>query len=142
MQPEIHLEGKMKLLRKNVLMAVGVLSVSASLAGVANAASFSPRYAGMTASSVAGCPNIVWRIGRGADGSLNGIMWFDDMSGLSHATGSESGGAFNMTLTSVMGSGPVGTVTGHIGKGATLKGEGCANATFKPAVITHYSSVG
>lgn len=130
----------MKLTRKNVLMAVGGPSISASLAGVATAASYSPRYAGMVASSVAGCPNIVWRIGRGADGALNGIMWFDDMSGLSRATGSESGGAFNLTLKSVMGSGPVGTVTGHAGKGATLTGQGCANATFKPVVINSYGN--
>ena len=42
MQPEIQPEEKMKLLRKNVLMAVGALSISASLAGVATAARYSP----------------------------------------------------------------------------------------------------
>jgi len=131
----------MSLLKTKAVLAFGVLSISATLAGVAGAASYSPRFSGLTASSVAGCPNIAWRIGQGGDGSLNGIMWYDDMSGLSQVSGrSESGGAFQLTLKSVMGNGPVGTVTGHAGQGATLTGEGCANARFKPTVVNTYGN--
>lgn len=103
---------------------------------------YAPHFAGMTGSSVANCPNIAWRIGGDSAGALHGIMWYSDMSGLSEATGSINGKNVRLTLKSVMGNGPVGTVTGVVGQGATLTGTGCANASFNPTVINTYGMGG
>jgi hypothetical protein len=86
---------------------------------------------GFAPSSVAGCPNIVWRVARHADGKINGIFWFSDLSGASEAVGTEDAtGHFHLQLTSAIGKGPVGVVDGTRSSGkvvADLKGEGCAN---------------
>lgn len=132
----------MKSSTKVVLAAAGVLTITAGMAGSVAAASYTPHYAGSTGSSVANCPNIAWRIGQSPDGALHGMMWYTDMSGTSEVNGSESAGKFNLTLKSVMGNGPVGTVQGQMGHGATLTGDGCANATFKPMVVTQYGGGG
>jgi hypothetical protein len=87
---------------------------------------------GFAPSSVAGCPNINWRLARHADGKITGIFWYSDMSGTSEARGSEDAtGKFEIKITSAIGQGPVGTVTGTRSKEgkvvADLTGEGCAN---------------
>ncbi len=64
------------------------------------------------------------------------------MSGLSEVNGSMNGKDIKFTLKSIMGNGPVGTVTGVEEQGATLTGEGCANASFKPIVIDSYGGGG
>lgn len=89
-------------------------------------------YAGASSSSVAGCPAILWRLARHEDGSITGIVYYSDMSGVSTANGTvNSSGQFHIQLTSSMGNGPVGTVDGEKVKNkkgfATMKGEGCAN---------------
>lgn len=128
---------------KALLVAVCALpAVVVALTPPAAAQQYTPRYAGMTPSSVANCPSIVWRIGQGPTGSLHGMMWYYDMSGLSEVSGTENGGRFSLTLKPVMGNGPVGRVEGRVGQGATLTGQGCANATFKPEVLTVYGGTG
>jgi hypothetical protein len=134
----------MKSSTTTVLVAAGILTITAGMAGSVVAATYTPHFAGSVVSSVANCPSIAWRIGQSPDGSLHGMMWYTDMSGTSEVNGSEtgSGGQFTLTLKSVMGEGPVGTVQGQKGKGATLTGPGCANATFKPMVVTSYGGGG
>ena len=91
-----------------------------------------PGFVAMTKSSVAGCPNIGWRLARHSDGTISGIAYYADASGASTVTGRvDSAGKSTLTLTSMMGKGPVGTVTGQRSQNgaleADLKGEGCAN---------------
>jgi hypothetical protein len=69
-------------------------------------------YVGWTYSSVSGCPYIEWKLARHSDGSVTGIVYYSDMSGVSTANGTVGGGHFQLALTSSMGNGPVGTVTG------------------------------
>ena len=137
-----HLEDEMRLPKAAALIAAGAMAIAANYTAATAQMTYTPRYAGMTASGVAGCPEIAWRIGKSPTGTLHGIMWYNDLSGLSEATGSMNGTQFNLTLKSVMGKGPVGTVTGVEGQGATLKGEGCANASFKPEVLNSYGGTG
>jgi hypothetical protein len=99
-----------------------------------------PGFVGSSASSVAGCPRVMWRLARDGD-NVNGIAYYSDLSGLSHVTGTvDKAGAFTLTLTSAMGNGPVATVTGkraaknpaltEEAQGAleaTMTGAGCAN---------------
>jgi hypothetical protein len=88
-------------------------------------------YIGSAPSSVAGCPYIEWKLARHSNGEVTGIVYYSDMSGVSMANGTAQGGQFQITLTSSMGNGPVGTVTGSRSSNgaitATLKGQGCAN---------------
>jgi hypothetical protein len=134
----------MRLVKAAVFIAAGAIAAAVSYTPVTaqTQMTYSPRYAGAVGSSVANCPNIAWRIGRSPTGSLHGMMWYTDMSGMSEVNGTESGDHFNLTLKSVMGNGPVGTVQGVRGKGAKLTGEGCANATFKPVVLNTYGGTG
>jgi hypothetical protein len=137
------LEDEMRLAKATALIAAGVLASAASYTtATAQKMAYTPRYAGTTGSSVAGCPNIAWRIGQSPSGALHGMVWYTDMSGMSQADGSMVGKNFNMTLRSVMGNGPVGTVTGAQGQGARLTGTGCANATWKPLVVYMWGGTG
>jgi hypothetical protein len=94
-------------------------------------------FVGSAASSVPGCPNLLWRLARNGD-KVNGIAYYSDLSGTSQVTGTvDQAGKFTLTLTSVMGNGPVGTVTGqrkaagpNQSQGAMeadMVGQGCAN---------------
>jgi len=128
-----------------MFLGLGALALTLVLSQPAAAqAPATPGFAGTAPSSVAGCPNLVWRLARRGD-AVNGIAYYSDLSGLSHVTGTVGqAGRFTLTLTSVMGHGPVGTVTGqrrapgpNQAQGALvadLKGEGCANMhlTMKP----------
>jgi hypothetical protein len=127
----------MKPMLMTVSAAVGVLSIAAATARPAAAATPTPRYGGQTRSNVSGCPAIVWRLAKATDGSLHGIVWYADLTGFSEADGSMVGGHFNLTIKSVRGNGPVGSVTGVQGRDATLTGQGCANATvnLRPLII-------
>ena len=115
------------------LMAAGAVALSV---GSANAAPPAPvaGYAGQYPSAVAGCPMIVWRLAQQPDGKVSGMVWYGDMMGASSAAGTWGGGNFNITLTSVMGNGPVGTVTGTRAPDGKLQahlvGTGCANMNF------------
>lgn len=105
------------------------------IAGAGTPATAAPAVQGFTgsaASSVAGCPYISWRLARQANGTVNGIAFYSDLSGLSTVSGSvDPAGNFTLHLKSSMGNGPVGTVTGSKSANGVLRahmvGEGCAN---------------
>jgi len=117
------------------LALTSVLGLVAATTVVGMPATAAPPVAGFVGSansSVAGCPYIAWRLARHENGDVTGIAYYSDMSGVSSVTGTvNQAGQFHLTLTSSMGNGPVGTVTGsRSAKGvvtAKLTGEGCAN---------------
>lgn len=120
------------------LLAAGLLGLGVIAAGPVYAQS--PQgFVGNTASSVAGCPSIVWRLAN-TSGHIHGMAYYSDLSGLSQVDGTmQADGSFTLTLTKTsIGNGPVGTVTGNRSANgaitATLKGEGCANnmVTIQP----------
>jgi hypothetical protein len=115
----------------STLIAVGALSLAAAVAGPAGAQGAVVKYAGQAKSSVAGCPNIIWRLAQDPNGAVHGMVWYSDLSGMSQATGTAQGGVVRITLKSAMGNGPVGTAEGKKSTTgtsyATLTGEGCAN---------------
>lgn len=103
---------------------------------------------GVMHSSVAGCPDIAWRLARNGN-DVSGMAFYANMSGASQVKGTvDNSGQINLTLTSIMGNGPVGTVEGHRTKNgttATLKGEGCANGrvAMRPVTdINHWTNFG
>lgn len=132
----------MRLPKVSVLIVTGTMATLACYTAANAQRGYPPRFSGMTGSNVANCPNIAWRIGGDPSGALHGIMWYADMSGVSQVDGTMTGKSIKFTLKSVMGNGPVGTVTGVEQQGATLVGEGCANASFKPIVIDSYGGGG
>lgn len=117
------------------LMAVGALALGLTTAAPAQAQQPTPGFSGSTRSSVAGCPYIVWRLVRDANGGIHGIAYYSDLSGLSTVKGTrDADGNFQLDVTPTsMGAGPSGHVTGHRAADGTLdavmKGSGCANAT-------------
>jgi hypothetical protein len=110
------------------------LSAPAALIGGCSTPAAPPQagYIGQYASSVAGCPFLIWRLAKHDDGTITGIVYYSDLSGISMAHGHiDPSGQFHLELTSAMGDGPVGVADGRqpaTGKPtATLKGVGCAN---------------
>jgi hypothetical protein len=136
------MEDDMRLPKVTALIVTSTIATLACYTAASAQMGYAPRFSGMAGSSVANCPNIAWRIGGDPSGALHGIMWYADMSGLSQVDGTMSGKNIKFTLKSIMGKGPVGTVTGVEGQGATLVGEGCANGSFKPIVIDSYGGGG
>lgn len=117
---------------KIAMLAATGIAAAVCLGGTASAAPPVAGFVGSAPSSVAGCPYIAWRLARHPDGTVTGIAYYSDLSGVSQVTGNvNSAGVFELQLTSQMGQGPTGTVTGKRlknGEGdATLKGPGCAN---------------
>ena len=117
-----------------MLLSLGALALTPVLSRSAAAQVVSPQpgFVGMTKASAAGCPNIGWRLARHDDGTITGISYYADASGVSSVKGTYSqNGTFDLQVTSTMGNGPVGTVTGQRSQNgalvADLKGEGCAN---------------
>ena len=94
-----------------------------------------PGFVANIESSVPGCPGTHWRLSRNGN-DISGIAFFNDASGASEVKGTaDQSGAFNIQVTSTMGKGPSGTVTGardQITGGiiADFKGEGCSNGHF------------
>ena len=85
-----------------------------------------------------GCPSIHY-VFRGPVTARVGYVWFSDASGVSKATGAgdPQTGKFQLTLKSLDGNGPTGTVEGvrdpHTGiLTAELKGPGCSNLKLLP----------
>jgi hypothetical protein len=123
-------------MRNAIAILAAATLLSATVTGYRPAAAAAPQagYAGWTRSSVTGCPNIMWRLARHDDGTVTGIVYYADMSGVSNATGRAAGGTFEFTLAPSMGNGPAGSVSGtRTSAGrvrARLTGTGCANATF------------
>ncbi len=127
------------------LLAAGLLGLGVIAAGPAYAQA-PAGFVGNTASSVAGCPSIVWRLAN-TSGHIHGMAYYSDLSGLSQVDGTmQPDGSFTLTLTKTsIGNGPVGTVTGTKSAtgeiSATLKGEGCANNTVDIKPMMSLSSV-
>lgn len=126
------------------MLAIGFAGQSSTAAPPAVAG-----YNGSAHSSVAGCPDIVWRLARnGAD--VSGMAFYANMSGASNVKGTVNPqGQFELNLTSMMGNGPVGTVAGQRNRNgtttATLTGQGCANAhiVMHPVTdINHWTNFG
>jgi len=107
-------------------------------------------FSGHAESAVPGCPYLAWRLARAANGNITGITYYSDLSGVSMVHGQANpNGTFTMSLTSSMGKGPVGTVTGRRSANGTveadLKGQGCANMhlTMQPLTdINHWTNAG
>ena len=118
-----------------MVLSLGALALSPVLSRSAAAQVVTPQpgFVGMTKASVAGCPSIGWRLARhDNDHTISGIAYYADASGASSVKGTYSqNGTFDLQVTSTMGNGPVGTVTGQRSQNgalvADLKGEGCAN---------------
>jgi hypothetical protein len=123
------------------LLSLGALALAPVLTPSAMAQGpQKPGFVGSAASSVPGCPRLMWRLARDGD-NVNGIAYYSDLSGMSRVTGTvNQAGAFTLQLTSTMGNGPVGTVTGQRepknplrteeAQGALvaeMTGQGCAN---------------
>ena len=138
------------------LMSLGALTLAPVLSPVAMAQGASkPGYTGSAVSSVPGCPKLVWRLARDGN-NVNGIAYYSDLSGLSEVKGTvDQAGAFTLQLTSVMGNGPVATVTGHReaknplrteeaqgGLVAEMKGAGCANMHLTMRPVYNLNSYG
>lgn len=95
------------------------------------------------------CPTMEWSvvpIPRGVAGTVKGIIFYSDMSGVSQLSGSiAADGKIASTMKSIYGKGPEGQVTGMRGPEAThveLRGSGCANATFTLPRWGNVSAVG
>jgi hypothetical protein len=117
------------------MLAIGALALGVAASRPAVAKTPVAGIIGQTASSVAGCPNVMWRLARHDDGTITGIFFYSDLSGTSEAKGIEDAtGRFHIQLTSAMGNGPVGVVDGQRAKDgkvvADLVGQGCANDHF------------
>jgi hypothetical protein len=78
---------------------------------------------------------------------MHGYFYWTDGSGISKAVGKANpDGTFQLTLTSIDGNGPVGTVNGQRSANgalnATLKGQGCANMTVNTQRPEYHTSAG
>jgi hypothetical protein len=134
----------------HVLGLATLLGLTATSVGPAVAQGPAPNYQGRVASSVAGCPQIVWRLSRDPNGAVHGMVWYDDLSGASAATGTATAaggpGQFRITLTPRMGHGPSGQIYGTRSSdgriNARMTGAGCANATFQSAPVAFFGGTG
>jgi len=127
-------------------LAISALALGTGADRIARAAAPTAGIVGQIQSSVPDCPNLIWRLARHDDGRITGIFYYSDLSGTSEAVGAEDkDGRFRIQLTSAMGKGPVGIITGQRAPNgkvvADLKGDGCANnhymnSTFVPNVTS------
>jgi hypothetical protein len=121
--------------------ALSLLAAGASVGTVIAAAPPVAGYSGTARSSVQDCPNIAWRLAQRDNGNVTGVVYYADMSGVSTATGTiDQAGRFHLTLTSSIGQGPVGTVTGvkqiNGAVDATLIGEAVPTQSCTPTSST------
>lgn len=128
-------EARMTSTKIAILLSLGALALTPVLSrsAVAQVVTAQPGFVGVTKAAVAGCPNIGWRLARHDDGTVTGISYYADASGVSSVNGTYSkDGGFEFQVASTMGKGPNGTVVGQRGPDgglvADLKGEGCANS--------------
>jgi hypothetical protein len=85
------------------------------------------------------CPALTWQL-RGKPGAVGdrvGYFVYENGQGASKAVGTENAdGTFHLTLTSLAGSGPVGTVEGKRGKDGTIAAmvnvNGCPPIVIQP----------
>jgi hypothetical protein len=130
-----------------IVTALGLLAAGAVVGKPAAAAVPVAGYVGWDYSSVAGCPYLEWKLARHTDGTVTGIVYYSDMSGTSQANGTiDQAGHFQLTLTSAMGNGPVGTITGTKSADgavtATLTGQGRANMHMHSNAVADISEPG
>lgn len=83
----------------------------------------------------AGCPPLIWRMASEPGGTVYGLAYYADLSGLSTIGGRADDGQFHLKLSKTeIGEGPAGSVqVDRTSAGAltvTLVGEGCATATL------------
>lgn len=130
-----------------ICCALGLLAAG-GFAGWPSAAAAPPiaGYIGQTASSVAGCPFLLWRLAKHANGSITGLVYYSDLGGISMAKGNiNQSGQFHIELTSALGDGPVATIEGKkpgYGKAtAVMKGAGCANAELKMSPVDNLNLI-
>lgn len=115
-------------------------TIAFAAAGFAASAKADDNYATQK-KSTPGCPGISYQFRAGTTEPY-GYVWFNDLSGVSRATGTldKATGAFKLTLVSIDKNGPTGTVEGVRGKDgslkAVLKGPGCSNGDFSHAKPT------
>ena len=62
------------------------------------------------------CPSLDWHVVVGTGGTLNGMISWNDMQSMAHATGSVQAGKFQMSATEVAGPHPGRTanITGNV----------------------------
>jgi putative peptidoglycan binding protein len=93
-------------------------------------------FAGAAPPARLGCPSLLWRMASIPDGTVYGLAYYDDLSGLSTIAGRVNAeGQFDVALNrSEIGEGPLGIV--HATRAAlgqmtvVVAGEGCAAATL------------
>ena len=82
-----------------------------------------------------GCRPVVFHVVR-EGGTLSGVVFFKDGSGVSSVNGTTDGSTVSWTMSSLSGSGPTGNVTGQIspqgGLAARLSGTNCTLDTTVP----------
>ena len=129
-------------MRKTLLFAGFASAMVLGLAGVPatyaqeGTAGWAPTWrAGQMAPATPTCPAVQWHIQpvKTLPGSVNGVAFFSDMSGISIVTGTIlADGTISSVATSVNGKGPAGTITGKRSPNVThfeMHGEGCSNVS-------------
>jgi len=129
-----------RLIAVSGLIALGLTSVAEVRAQPARPTTID-FWGGRSNGPNASCPQLEWAVvpivrnaAGEANGPVNGVAYYSDMSGISTVKGMITpDGKVTATLTSVSGSGPAGPVTGQRGPNGThieLHGSGCAVASF------------
>ena len=98
------------------LIAAGAVAIAATC-GVASAQGMPKgRVYTFHSSAQAGCPALDWHVVAGANGTLQGMIAWNDMKQMAHASGTVNMQArtFQMTAKEVGGQGRTATVTGTV----------------------------
>lgn len=132
-------------MKKSLLKAGLAVGLGLSVAAGAHAQQATGYAAGHSAPMAPGCPSIEWRVLpiTAAPANINGVAYFSDMSGISQVKGTVAAdGTISVTVTSVSGNGPAGTLTGKRTAKTThvdFTGQGCSKASF---TINRYTDMG
>jgi hypothetical protein len=112
-------------------ISLGALAFAASL-GVAAAQAPEGRLYVFHSKAMGGCPSLDWHVVAGSNGSLTGMIAWDDMKSMARATGTLNASAktFTMKATEVGGRGRTATVDGQ------LRSDGWLIANVKGPNIT------
>ena len=98
------------------MIVAGALAV-ATTCGVAMAQYAAPagRVYAFRSQAAGQCPALDWHVTVGPNNTLNGVLAWDDMKAMAHATGSVTPSrTFSMTATEVGGQGRSATINGQI----------------------------
>jgi hypothetical protein len=93
----------------------GVLVLAATL-GVASAQAPEGRLYAFRSKAMAGCPALDWHVTVDGTGAANGMISWNNMKSMAHATGSVNMSAktFSMTAKEVGGQNQTATITGQV----------------------------